>query len=474
MFRFERDGGNPVFQVTLDVRIDARFHAERQECPFGRVADDSPRIVLFLKDGVITQNGSMDEFFQFGIFVHLDHMVVQIEFACREVTGSGHFKQPVRCDDCLHGHFVFGQCTGLVRTDNGYGTEGFDGGQAPDNGVQSRHTLDTQRQRNGHDGWQTFRNGGNGKCHAHQEHVGDGIIPDDRADDEGEHGHGKDADGQPAAEHGDLAQKRRRDFLDLVDHLPDPAEFGHVAGADDNAHRTAVCDQCAGIDHVFPVAQRRIHLDRLDILGDGMRFAGQRRFIDGKAVDVDQADIGGHPVTGSEHDDVTRNEVFTENGHALAVPDDSRFKGEHFADGFKRAFGLAFLYEADDRVDQDDPKDDTGIDPVPQQAGNERRNEQHIDQDIVELQKKAGERAADFGGGQRIQAELMQAFFGFGLCQAIPVDFQPRQHLIVGHGIPGQIFQEKLAALPVFYVFLIQLSLLFSGRYSVMRIGKNR
>lgn len=114
---------------------------------------------------------------------------------------------------------------------------------------------------------------------------------------------------------------------------------------------------------------------------------------------VDQSDIGGNPVTGSEHDDVSRNQFFTENGRTLAVPDDSRFKRQHFADGLKSAFGLPFLYETDDGVDEDNPDNDAGIDPVFQQAGDECRYQQHIDQDIVELQEKTGERAADFGGG---------------------------------------------------------------------------
>ena len=155
-----------------------------------------------------------------------------------------------------------------------------------------------------------------------------------------------------------------------------------------------------------------------------MRFTGQGRFVDGKAVDVDQPDIGGNPVAGNEHDDITRNQFLTENGHAPAVPDDSRFKGKHFPDGFESAFGLAFLYESDDGIDQDDHDNDTGIDPVFQQTGNERRDQQHVDQDIVELQEKPGERAADFGGRERIAAEFMQAFSGLGLGQAVLVDFQ--------------------------------------------------
>ncbi len=132
---FEGNGREPVFQIALDIGFDAGFHAQCQKRAFRRVAHHRPAAVLFLEDGVVAKDGGMDRVFQFGITVRLDHVMVQIKFAGRKITRSGHFKSPVRRDDGLDGHFVFGECPGLVGTDDGDRTQGFDGRQLSYDGV---------------------------------------------------------------------------------------------------------------------------------------------------------------------------------------------------------------------------------------------------------------------------------------------------------------------------------------------------
>lgn len=117
-----------------------------------------------------------------------------------------------------------------------------------------------------------------------------------------------------------------RDFTDPADHFADTAEFGRIPGHDDDAQCRTLCDQRAGIDHVETVGQRGVWRDGYGVFGNRLRFSGQRGFIDGKTVFVDQPDIGRDTVAGSECDNVSGDDVFSRNGHALAIADDCGFQ----------------------------------------------------------------------------------------------------------------------------------------------------
>ncbi len=71
---------------------------------------------------------------------------------------------------------------------------------------------------------------------------------------------------------------------------------------------------------------------------------------------------------------------------------------QHLADGGHGRFGLAFLDEADDGIDQDHAQNHGGVDAMTQRAGDRGRNQQQVDQNIVELQQEAHERPASLRG----------------------------------------------------------------------------
>ncbi|MCY1536556.1 hypothetical protein D9M68_720160 [compost metagenome] len=93
-------------------------------------------------------------------------------------------------------------------------------------------------------------------------------------------------------------------------------------------------------------------------------------------------------------------------------------RGKHGADGIERGFGLAFLDEADDGVDQHGGEQHAGVDPVTEDGGDYCRAEHHVEQDIVKLHQQPHQRAAALGRGEAVGAVFGQAAGDFGVLQA--------------------------------------------------------
>ena len=72
------------------------------------------------------------------------------------------------------------------------------------------------------------------------------------------------------------------------------------------------------------------------------------------------------------------------------------------ANGVQRLFGAALLDEADCRVDDDDGEDDHGIDGVAEQEGDQRRSEQDINQEVVDLGEEPRRERTPLAGRQAV------------------------------------------------------------------------
>src|SRR5690606_34913876 len=109
---------------------------------------------------------------------------------------------------------------------------------------------------------------------------------------------------------------------------------------------------------------------------------------------------------------------------ASAVAQHHGLTGEQEADGVESRLGLALLNEAYDRVDDYRTQQHAGIYPVPQQRGDQRRGEHHVQQHIVELQEKASQRTAAFGRDQMVWTVLAEAISGLFLRQTARAGLQ--------------------------------------------------
>jgi hypothetical protein len=102
---------------------------------------------------------------------------------------------------------------------------------------------------------------------------------------------------------------------------------------------------------------------------DRLRLAGQHGFLDPQVLAVDQPQIGGHLVARLQQHPVAGHQCLGRDFPALAVAQHHGTQRQHLADGGQRRFGLAFLHEADDGVDEDHAQNHAGIDAMTQRGG---------------------------------------------------------------------------------------------------------
>jgi hypothetical protein len=73
------------------------------------------------------------------------------------------------------------------------------------------------------------------------------------------------------------------------------------------------------------------------------------------------------------------------------------------ANGVQRILGPALLDEADRRVDDHDAENDHRVHAVAEQEGDQRRNEQDIDQQVVDMGEEPRGKRARLAGRQTVR-----------------------------------------------------------------------
>ncbi|MCY1171761.1 hypothetical protein D9M73_118820 [compost metagenome] len=215
----------------------------------------------------------------------------------------------------------------------------------------------------------------------------------------------------------------------------------YASGGDDAA-RLARSDQRAREGHAALIGDAGGVCDGLFLLFDRHGFAGERRLVDQQAACTQQAQIRRNPVARFEHHDIAGHEIRDRDHPARAVAQYGRVRGDHVANGAKSPFGLAFLGEADDRVDQDHDRDDKRIDKVAEQSGCKGSGKQEIDERAVELGEEAQDRMRGCGARKRVRPMLRQSCLRFALTEPGNVGVQPVEHRVCRQGVPGfDLFQ---------------------------------
>ena len=104
----------------------------------------------------------------------------------------------------------------------------------------------------------------------------------------------------------------------------------------------------------------------------------------------------------------------------------------------QRLLGLAFLNEAEQRVEDDHAEDDRRIDPQVEHQLGEAGAKQDVDENVVELRQEPHERSPLLAFRQPVGAILLQAVRRFGRIQTFPgVGRETLRHLVHGHSMPG-------------------------------------
>ena len=163
-------------------------------------------------------------------------------------------------------------------------------------------------------------------------------------------------------------------------------------------------DHRARIGHRGAVAERSVGTDGIGRLVGRCRFASQHGLFDLEARRAQESQVGGNAVAGFGQHDVADHETLGGNRQSPPIAQHRGLAREHRADGLERLFRSALLDQSDRRVDDDDCEDHDGVESVTQIDGDERRSEENIDEEVVELSEHPREQGARFAGRQAVRS----------------------------------------------------------------------
>ena len=119
---------------------------------------------------------------------------------------------------------------------------------------------------------------------------------------------------------------------------------------------------------------------------------------------ADQPKVGRYAVAGFHQHDVAGHDLLCGDSQPPAVAQHGGVRIDHAADRVQCLFGAAFLHEADDGVQDYYRQDDRRVAEMVEQQRDQRGGQQHIDQQVVELQQQAHQRSAPGGCRQAVRA----------------------------------------------------------------------
>ncbi len=236
---------------------------------------------------------------------------------------------------------------------------------------------------------------------------------------------------------GHLAQQWRRVLRDRGQHPADAADLGGRAGGHHQRARLPLRHQRAGEGQAEAVAKPRVALDGLGALVHRHRLARQCRLVDAQVVRCQQAQVGGHDVARRQQHQVPGHQLGRVDVVRAAVAAHRGARRQQVPDGLQRPLGLAFLNEADYRVDNHHGQDHAGVDPVAQRGGDGAGGHQHVQQQVVELPGQSAQHARAGGLLDPVRAMAVAAALRFVAAQALSVRGQRSQRVRGRQGVPG-------------------------------------
>ena len=162
-----------------------------------------------------------------------------------------------------------------------------------------------------------------------------------------------------------------------------------------------------GVGHVPPVGQHRVVGQHGGRLLDGQRLAGEGRLVDPQVPGAEKPQVGRHLVPGLQQDDVSGHQVLGGDHQAFSLAQNGGLGGDRPGEGGDGTGGLGLLDEADEGVDENHQKDDAGIHPFRNEAGDQARRDQNVDEGLMELEKKQHPPAALLADGDPVGSEAL-------------------------------------------------------------------
>jgi hypothetical protein len=427
---------DPRRRSRLRGALHAELVRERIEGALGRVALDFPSLAVLEDLGVVAQEADAAHQRQ-----HLrrgaDRVPAFPDLAFGRVAVAGHLVGRIGRHDGSRHHLHQGQRARLVRADARDGAQRLHGRQPANDGVALGHALHADRERDGDERRQPFRDDGDGDAHDRLEQLHERHVPEPVPPGEEQHAEARDGHGDGDAELPDLAQQRRLERADLAEHLVDPPQLRLAARRHDDAGGAARNDHGAGERHVLAVAYRGLGGHGSGGLVGRDRFAGQRRLFRAQVPGLDQAQVGRDLVARFQEHDVAGHEFLGGNQANRPGTQDARLGGQHVADRVERLLGAPLLQEAQQRVQDDDREDDRGVQPQAQHQLDEAGREQDIDEEVIELGEEARQRPLLLALRQPVRPMLGEPPGCIRCVEALRRnDIELPLHLVGRHGVP--------------------------------------
>ena len=387
---FERDRIRPRGLCLLGLPVQPHLGGEGVERSFGGIALHAPHPILLQQFRVVAKHGNPPHQIQNRVVARGLAGLQNLADRCVALTGDAVRRFGGDCRD--HHHFHQGQRARLIGADTGYRAESFDRGQEPDDGVAFGHPLNADRQRHRDERRQSFRNHRHRDADHRLKDFHEGQVTHPPAEQKHDHAHDSDRAGDAVSELLDLPQQRRLQRANRGHHLVDTAQFRMRARRHYNAGGPPCCHQGAGECHPFAIANRGFFGYGVGGFVDRNRLARKCRLFGPQVLHVDQSKVRRNLVPGFEKHDVAWNQPLRWHHANLFAAQGSSFRGQHVANRVQRLFRFTFLYEAEQRIEQDYAENNCGIEPEPHHQLDEPRGDQNIDQDIVQLHEKPHER----------------------------------------------------------------------------------
>ncbi len=247
----------------------------------------------------------------------LEHRHIQQVFQAGLVVAVevGHFQHVIRLF-APHVHMarqenlVLRQGAGLVGAQHVHSAEVLDRVQALDNDLLARQKHRALGQRGGDDHRQHFRGQAHGNRQREQQRLGP-VALGKAVDEQHQRCHHEHETDQQPADFVDAMLERGGRTVSGGHALRQRAEIGAVAGGQHNRCRRTGHHVGAHEQDIFQVQRvTRLAVVLVDELLHRHRFAGHRRLADKQVLGAEHAAVGGNHVTGRQHDQITRHQLF--------------------------------------------------------------------------------------------------------------------------------------------------------------------
>lgn len=337
--------------------------------------------------GVVTEGASGGELDEVGVVGTLGGAVVGVvEGTLWLVGGTAHavlsdvklaVADRLGGEHLANGHLVSGQGTGLVGTDDTGAAQSLDRWQRSDDSVLLGHSVGTEGEASGDDGWETLWDSGNSQSNSNLEVVDSALNPAtavhwvvEVSDVDGPHEHANDGDhlGQLLTELVEFLGEWGLLSLGLNHGLSDLTDLGVLAGLDHNTEGLSRSDVGTTEEQVNLVLVDGSGVwHGLGALWNGDRLTSQQGLVDseGGGLDLEDSEIGWDLVANTDVDHVTWHEVTSKdllNLTRSVLSEDLGHSWLVLLESLNSALGVLLLPDTDASVGDENGEDDEWLD----------------------------------------------------------------------------------------------------------------